>query len=96
MKKENEKIETALIKKAVGYLSKEIVEEFSGEGDDLKLIKRKVTYKDVPPDVSAIKVILDGETDVSSMSDEELKNEKIRLLKLIKEQSIGEEIEKED
>ena len=96
MKKQKEDIESALIKKAVGYLSKEIVEEFGTDGEDFKLLKRKVTYKDVPPDVSAIKILMDNTADITSLSDEELEAEKEKLLKLLSEKSIGEKIEKKN
>lgn len=95
MKEEKDDIESALIKKAVGYLSKEIVEEFGTDGEEIKLVKRKVTYKDVPPDVSAIKILLENTADITSLSDEELEAEKEKLLKLLSKKSIGENIEKE-
>ena len=95
MKEEKDDIESALIKKAVGYLSKEIVEEFGTDGEEIKLVKRKVTYKDVPPDVSAIKILLENTADITSLSDEELEAEKEKLLKILSKKSIGENIEKE-
>ena len=49
-------IESAILRKAVGYEVQEIVEEYSGENE---LIKRKVSYKHVPPDMTAIKTILE-------------------------------------
>ena len=78
-------IDGALIKKALGYDTKEIVEEYA-EKDDGKiwLLKKKVTTKNVPPDITALKILMDGqEKQVSEMSDEELEEEKQRLLKLL-------------
>ena len=76
-----------LIKKALGYDATEVVEEYVGnEEGDVKLTKKKVTTKNVPPDITALKLLLDeNEQQVGQMSDEELEQEKIRLLKLLKE-----------
>ena len=76
-----------LIKKALGYDATEVVEEYVGNEDgNVKLSKKKVTTKNVPPDITALKLLLDeNQQQVSQMSDEELENEKVRLLKLLKE-----------
>ena len=76
-----------LIKKALGYDATEVVEEYVGCDDgEVRLSKKKVTIKNVPPDITALKLLLDdNEQQVSQMSDDELENEKIRLLKLLKE-----------
>ncbi len=49
------------------------------------MVKRKVVSKNVPPDVSAVKLLveLDGDKDVKNLSDEELEREKQRLIKLL-------------
>lgn len=50
------------------------------------MIKRKVVSKNVPPDVSAAKLLIDIEGDLSSlknMSDEQLEKEKQRLISLV-------------
>ena len=77
----------ALIKKALGYDATEIVEEYvSGEEGEIKLSKKKVTKKNVPPDITAIKLLLEeGEKDLTELSDEELEREKKRLLELLKD-----------
>lgn len=78
----------ALIKKALGYDYKEVVEEYvSSDEGEIKLTKKKVTKKNVPPDITAIKLLLEDMPSISSMSDEELLKEKERLLKLIKEEN---------
>ncbi len=72
-------IEQALLKKAIGFDAQETVEEFSESDGEMKLLKRKVTLKSVPPDVSAVKLLLDireSEGDILSLSDEELEKEK--------------------
>lgn len=51
---------------------------------EYKLVKRKVTTREIPPDIKAVKLLLDGGND-EAFSDEELEEEKQRLLKLLKE-----------
>lgn len=77
----------ALIKKALGYDATEVVEEYVGNDDgEVKLSKKKVTTKNVPPDMSALKILLDdSQKEVGQMTDEELEKEKIRLINLLKE-----------
>ncbi len=76
-----------LIKKAFGYDVTEVVEEYVGDEEgDVRLSKKKVTIKNVPPDTTALKLLLDEkEEQVQDMSDQELEQEKIRLLNLLKE-----------
>lgn len=85
-----EKIEEALMKRALGYESKEIIEEYAQCEEGEKLTKRKITLKDVPPDLNAVKILIEtiggnGVQDVSSLTDAQLESEKIRLLNLLKE-----------
>ena len=80
----------ALIKKATGFETSETVEEYAESDGEMKLLKRKVTTKVVPPDVSAVKLLIeigDGERDITSLSDEELESERVRLINLLKEKS---------
>lgn len=87
-KNKQDALKEALYKKAVGYDSSETVEEYSDNDGDLVLVKRKVTTKPVPPDISAIKLLLGldgGNEDLSALSDEELETHKKKLLKIIKE-----------
>ncbi len=73
-------MEEALIRKAIGYDVQEITEEYSLENE---LVKRKVTTKHMPPDMSALKTLIElksEEGDLSKMSDEELAQLKIKLL----------------
>ena len=79
-------LEQALIKKALGYDATEVVEEYVGDGEEIKLSKKKVTTKNVPPDMSALKFLLDeNQKQISEMTDQELYEEKVRLLCLLKE-----------
>ena len=84
---DQEKLKSALIKKALGYDAKEVIEEYAYDGDgEIRLSKKKVTKKNVPPDITAIKLLLnDGAETLSAMTDEELHEEKARLLKLLAE-----------
>lgn len=83
-----EDFKSALIKKALGYDATEVVEEYvSGEEGEIKLTKKKVTKKNVPPDITALKMLLDSEEEkIEEMSDEMLEKEKLRLLKILSEQ----------
>ena len=83
MKVKAEKIEKALIKKALGYDSVEVVEEYVTSEGEVILNKKKVTTKNVPPDITAIKMLLGDEKEVVEMSDEELIKEKERLMQLL-------------
>ena len=84
----------ALVKRALGYDTEEVIEEYSQGQDGIVLTKKKVTKKNVPPDISALKALLELTTpnDISSLTDEELEKEKQRLLdELYKKQKKEEE-----
>ena len=72
----------ALKKCAVGLETSEVVEEFGVEDGELKLVKRKVTKRDIPPDIKAVKMLID-EGGVDGLTIEELEEEKKNLLKLL-------------
>ena len=75
-----------LLKKAKGYLSKEKTEEFTFVDGERVAVKQRITTKRVPPDVSAIKALLempDGEIPIAEMTDEQLQSEKLRLIRLL-------------
>ena len=78
-----------LLKKAKGYLVREKTDEYVVDADgDKKLIKSKVVTKRVSPDVSACKVLLEmdvNEVDLTDMTDEQLKAERERLIRLLAE-----------
>ena len=80
-------IKSALIKKALGYDATEVVEEYvSNDDGEVKLAKKKVTVKNVPPDITALKLLIgDQVVAPEEMSDEQLEEEKQRLLKLLSE-----------
>lgn len=79
---------SALEKKALGFEFDEVVEEFSqDENGQPVLSKRKVTKKFNPPDITALKFLLEqnesSQYDFSQMTDKQLVEEKERLLKLL-------------
>ena len=76
----NEDIINAVFKRACGNEAKETVEEYAAVDGSFELVKRKVTVKDVPPDMTAAKMLFDS-VGVSELTDEQLEKEKIRLLR---------------
>ena len=87
---EESKLKKALLKKALGYDANEIVCEYMVDEDgQAKLAKKKVTKKHFAPDITAVKVLLEhynSEIEVDKMTDQELENEKRRLLQILKEE----------
>lgn len=79
-------VKDALKKCAVGFGTSEVVEEFSVEDGELKLVKKKVTRRDIPPDIKAVKMLLD-ESGVCSLSDGELEAERQKLCEMLKEKN---------
>ena len=77
----------AVRKKARGYVTEERVEEQALKDGELQTVKLKVTVKEVPPDISAVKCLMEMglEAPVEQMSEEELIREKTRLIKMLKE-----------
>ncbi|MGN0822794.1 MAG: hypothetical protein ACI4NG_03380 [Candidatus Gallimonas sp.] len=82
---EDERVKRALEKVALGYSLEEVTEEYGVEDGELKLLKRREIKKEIPPDLKAVKLLLE-EKDYAAMSDEELESEKRRLLSLLKEE----------
>ena len=83
---QDEKLNEAIRKVALGFSLAEVTEEYAAADGELKLVKRKETKKDVPPDLKAVKLLLE-ERDFSTLSDEELEEERQRLLRGLKEDS---------
>lgn len=86
----DEEIKEALLKKAIGYESDEIVEEYtSDENGNPILSKRKITKKFNPPDINALRFLLEqgqvSDDEISKMTDKQLMQEKDRLLQLLKQ-----------
>ena len=69
------------MKCATGLSASETVEEFTmDDSGELKLVKKKVTKRDIPPDIKAVKLLIDER---GEPTDEELEEEKSKLLKLL-------------
>ena len=88
-------VEKMLLKKAIGYKVKENVDEYASVGEEMKLVKRRITTKYVSPDLAAAKTLLElngreEQNDLSYLSDEQLLRERTRLL-LALESASGEE-----
>ena len=79
---ENDEIYSAVVKRARGYSACETVEEYAMIDGALELVKKRVTVKDVPPDMTAAKMALDN-TDALDIPDDVLQAEKERLLKML-------------
>lgn len=80
----SENVKEALTKCAVGLSASEVIEEFAVEDGELKLVKKKVTRREIPPDIKAVKMLLDSESTVGA-TDEELAAERENLIKMLKE-----------
>ena len=82
VRKKKSTLGEALMKVATGYSVEEVTEEYAEVDGEMKLLKRKETKKDIPPDLKAVQILLGSqEVDLSKLSDEELVKEKARLLK---------------
>ena len=89
---EEERIKKALLKKAVGYSTKEEIVEFTRDDAGAEVVsKRKVSKKHIPPDISALRLLIEHFysnkfQDVQTMSDEELQREREKIIELLKEE----------
>lgn len=81
-------LEKILTKKAKGYTTKEKTEEYIVNEGDAVLVKLKVVTKHIAPDINAVKALLElnqlTEDDVSTMTDQQLEVERLRLLGMLK------------
>ena len=74
-----------------GFTTKEITTEYAvdEETGDLKIVKQKVNEKNIPPNTDIIKLIYnhytEEKTDYNKLTDEELEQEKQRLILELKE-----------
>ena len=85
-----EEVTEALRRRALGYEADEVVEEYGFTEGEAVLLKRKVTKKDVPPDIQAAKLLLEAEEPLAALTDEQLEQEKARLLLRLREEEEGE------
>ena len=85
-----DEIKDAVLQNALGCESDEIIEEYGTDSEGKPVLtKRKITKKYNPPDISALKFLLEqesfGDDEISKMTDQQLLQEKNRLLQLLKE-----------
>ena len=73
------------MKVALGCSVEEVTEEYGVSDGQLTLVKRRETRKDIPPDLKAVRLLMEGQ-DFSAMSDEELEKERKRLSARLKEE----------
>lgn len=79
-----EKVNHALLKKALGFSVEEINEEYNFVDDQPVLAKRKRNVKYYPPDLASIQIALENFNNLTALeglSIEELEAEKTRLIK---------------
>lgn len=75
---DRKRILAGVLKKATGYESVETQEEYALNDGDMVLVKRKITKKDVPPDLGAVKLLLE-DMKPESVGMEELEEERKAL-----------------
>ena len=97
MEGKEEKLNRALMKVAEGCCVEEVVEEYAEVDGQLKLTKRKETRRNIPPDLKALQMLLEGKTDeIGAWTDEQLEEERQRLLKVLKGKKTKKKKEKKD
>ena len=82
---EDDKVRDAVLKVALGFRVEEVTEEYDARDGELKLVRRRETHKDIPPDLKAARLLLEG-TDFSALSDEALEEERAKLIRALSEQ----------
>ncbi len=83
--KGKEELGKVLMKVAQGCLVQEVTEEYAEVDGQMRLTKRKEVRRDIPPDLKAVQMLLgESKTGWDELSDEELEEEKKRLLKALK------------
>ncbi len=78
MKKQD--VKDAILKVALGFSVEEVTEEYDAHDGELRLVKRKETKKDVPPDLKAAMLLMGNKKSIKTLSDEELTREREKLL----------------
>ena len=81
----DDQVRNAILKVALGCYVEEETEEYGVQDGELTLVKRRETRKDIPPDLKAVRLLMEGQ-DFAGMSDDELEAEKQRLLARLKEE----------
>ena len=68
---------------------KEVVEEYVNDENEMKLVKKKITKKHIPPDINAARALLEKCSDnefnhLQDLSDEELEEMRKKIIEEIK------------
>ena len=86
----------ALVKRALGHSVTEESTEYSVDDNGVeKLVRKKISVKQVPPELSAIKLLIKKSTDdFDGMTEEQLLKEKERLLKMLSDEDKKQENKK--
>lgn len=89
MNAKNEKLLKNVFKRAEGYVQTETSTEYVIDEDGTKrAVKKRVVEKEIPPDVTALKMYIEmTENELKNMTDEELALEKERLIGLLKQKA---------
>ena len=82
---EDDRVREAVLKVALGFRVEEVTEEYDAREGELRLVKRRETHKDIPPDLKAAKLLLEG-TDFTAYSDDELEAERAKLIRALEEE----------
>ena len=77
------------MKAAKGYKVSEVTVEYTEVNGKMQVTKKRETKKDVPGDMKALQLLLESERmdsdNISSLSDEALERERLRLLEKLKQ-----------
>ena len=86
MKGKEEKLNDVLMRVAKGCRIEEVTEEYAEVDGQMRLTKRKEIRRDIPPDLKAVQMLLgSGYAEIGQMSDEQLEEERKRLLLSLQE-----------
>jgi len=87
---DKQKLKEVLIKKACGYETEEVVDEYALENGRPVLLKQKINKKTIAPDLAAIKLLIEQTGDeYEELSEEELIKERDRLIGLLDKSAGG-------
>ena len=85
---EQNDIYDALVKRALGHTVTEESTEYSVDRNGAeKIVRKKISVKEVPPELSALKLLLkERKENFDGMTEEQLLKEKERLLKMLSDE----------
>ena len=83
MKGKEEQLNKVLMQVAKGCCTTEVTEEYAEVDGEMRLTKRKETRREIPPDLKAVQMLLGKGADEKEMSDEQLEEERQRLLETL-------------